>query len=120
MPINIHNFGGEKGYGLVTDTDIISWQTLFVANMISVTDEEIPPYYYPNTIIDYKKKQYIDINYDSAANRPLWTYFNSIKPKSRANVWARQIAVNGTLTRIEFYTCKHILAGSELLLPYNY
>ncbi len=118
MPINIHNFGGEMGHGLVTDTLIPKGTTLFVANMISVTDDMIPPYYYVNSIIDYRQEQYIDTNYDSAANRPLWTYLNSNNHAN--NVEARQIAVNGTLTRIVFYACKRIPAGSQLLLPYNW
>lgn len=109
------------GYGLVTDTLIPRMRTLFVADMISVTDEMIPPYYYIDSIIDYGQEQYIDTNYDSAANRPLWTYLNAGNHANNANIYARQKkAVDGTLTRIEFYTCKRIPAGSQLLLPYRW
>ena len=113
-------FDDNKGFGLITYSDIQDGTQLFVADMIAVTDDNIPPYYYPNTIIDYKRRQYIDINYDSAFNRPLWTYLNSANPARCCNVRARHITDGGTLVRIVFYACRDIDANSELLMPYKY
>ena len=113
-----HNFKNEKGYGLITYRKITAWTTLFTADMVSVTDDDIPFFYSPNTVLTDNNEKFIDINYSGAFNRPLWTYMNTAKSE---NVNARHVRdENNQLIRLEFFTCKAIEAGSELLLPYSF